>query len=270
MYFVFADDSKQQDPSREGMGGIVGFGGIVVLDDVLKTLEERIDEICLTHGFPKGDPTRAEFKWSPDKDKHWMYQGLKGSKREAFFQDVIKVLAEARVCAIVVAVDKKHSRATKAKDHEEEAFIMFWERVQKYAESTHSSYIMVTDQPGGGPKENNRFLKRCKLIQSAGTRYVTMDDIALNVLCCPTKFVRLLQAADLVVGSTVARVAGEDKHSPRIFESVRGILRQESGKTAGIGLKVWSSIETAIYQELLGGAECAVESNQGNDAFADF
>jgi len=43
MYFVFADDAKQDRPSREKMGPLVAAGAILVNGDRLKDLETAIE-----------------------------------------------------------------------------------------------------------------------------------------------------------------------------------------------------------------------------------
>jgi hypothetical protein len=46
MYFVFADDAKQDRPSREKMGPLVAAGAILVNGDRLKDLETAIEALC--------------------------------------------------------------------------------------------------------------------------------------------------------------------------------------------------------------------------------
>jgi hypothetical protein len=47
MYFVFADDAKQNRPSRQRMGPLVAAGAILVHADRLQHLETSIEKLEL-------------------------------------------------------------------------------------------------------------------------------------------------------------------------------------------------------------------------------
>jgi hypothetical protein len=86
-----------------------------------------------------------------------------------------------------------------------------------------------------------------------GTRFRAFGRIALPVLCAPSKLVRLIQAADVVVGCTCAYVAGEDRHSPPVFEGIRDLLVKDGRRVGGVGLKLHPDIKYAnLYHWLLG------------------
>ena len=59
-----------------------------------------------------------------------------------------------------------------------------------------------------------------------------------NVLPNRSKFSRLLQAADLVVGCTLAMVSGESQYPLPVFESVMKLFDQSAGRIGGYGLKI--------------------------------
>jgi hypothetical protein len=61
MEVFFADDSTQRECRREGMGPVVGVGGILVEESALQPLAAALDEIAVRFGVPKGE----ELKWSP-------------------------------------------------------------------------------------------------------------------------------------------------------------------------------------------------------------
>lgn len=67
----FADDSMQDQPTREGMGPLVASGGVLVPSGNIRDLEQEIDALCDAVGLPP----REEFKWSPSRDL-WMRQNL--------------------------------------------------------------------------------------------------------------------------------------------------------------------------------------------------
>ena len=68
MYFVFADDAKQNRPTRQRMGPLVAAGAILVHADRLQHLETSIEALCQKKGFPVDDPVTSEFKWSPGRE----------------------------------------------------------------------------------------------------------------------------------------------------------------------------------------------------------
>jgi hypothetical protein len=110
MYFVFADDAKQQNPSRPMMGPLVGAGAIIVPGKRLRNLEISVEKLCKSYGFPVDDPVKSEFKWSPGS-RLWMRDNLVRERRERFFLHICRVLVDAEVKAIVVIEDKHCSVA---------------------------------------------------------------------------------------------------------------------------------------------------------------
>ena len=85
-YFIFVDDSRQESPTRPGLGSLVAVGGLIVPGENVRVLEQKIEHICRKTGFPQGEA--GEFKWSPDK-KHWMREKLVGEERIQFFARVL-------------------------------------------------------------------------------------------------------------------------------------------------------------------------------------
>jgi hypothetical protein len=104
MYFVFADDSKQAKPTRSEMGPLVAGGAILVSGDKVKDLEASIESLCAKIGFPKDDPLKSEFKWSPGSEL-WMGKNLVSIQREQFFLSVIACLAGAAVKPIFYSLE---------------------------------------------------------------------------------------------------------------------------------------------------------------------
>ena len=82
---------------------------------------------------------------------------------------------------------------------------------------------------------------------------MSFDRIALNTLCTQSRFVRLLQVADLVTSCVAARVAGETRYSPPIFEALLPLLPKSSGRIGGCGLKIHPDFKYAnLYRWILG------------------
>jgi hypothetical protein len=70
-----------------------------------------------------------------------------------------------------------------------------------------------------------------------GTRYVQFDRIAINLLCTQSRFVRLLQCADVVTSCVTAYVGGESLWSPRVFAAIKPLLHSSGGRIGGCGIK---------------------------------
>jgi hypothetical protein len=128
MYFVFADDAKQDRPSRPMMGPLVAAGAILVPGHRLRKLEVLVEKLCESHGFPVDDPVKSEFKRSPGR-RLWMRDNLVCERRERFSLAICKVLVDAEVKAIVVIEDKQCAVAntpdvgTAGRTHEVDATI---------------------------------------------------------------------------------------------------------------------------------------------------
>src|SRR6187549_1702301 len=84
----FADDSRQNNPTRPGMSSLVAIGGISVPAEHVRPLNDELEALCVEVGFPPAE----EFKWSPRKDQ-WMRSGLVDKARESFLLRVLELLA---------------------------------------------------------------------------------------------------------------------------------------------------------------------------------
>ena len=217
MRFIFADDSRQQKQSRDGMGALVAIGGVCVAADDVRPLEAAIGDCCQRSGFPKGD----EFKWSPERGS-WMYDKLKGDARSAFFKDVLAEAKKHNCKAFVVIEDEASERANReAADHEEDAIRLFVERVGRELDLRREDGVMVVDRPGGGRGDEDRMLEEYLELLETGTKWVKPKRVALNVLSSPSHCIRLLQLADLITGCTLAAVSGEPRYRRRYSPSSR-------------------------------------------------
>ena len=233
MDIFFADDSRQNSPSRKGMGKLVAAGGIYFPDESVRPLEQRLRGVCEECGFPEG----AEFKWSPGREL-WMRDNLVGEDRSAFFAAALGAASELGAKATVVVVDCGYAKATGAETHEMDATQLLLERANGLFARNGSDGLVVADQPCGGRPDERAFLELCSRTLLEGTDYIRFDRIAVNVLSTPSRMVRCLQLADVVVSCTTQFVSGEDKHAPAIFGHIRAIMDAEGGRTGGYGLKL--------------------------------
>ena len=231
------------------MGPLVAIGGLLVTGDVVRECEKALDDLCKRYMFPRGE----EFKWSPGKEL-WMRKNLIAGQRTKFYLDVLDIVTVRKAKALVVIADKSRATATrKARNAEEDVTCMFLERVQRILEGPTTRRIVVVSRPSGGQKDEVRFLEDCFDTLRRGTEYVMPKKITL-VLPSPPKTVRLLQVADIITSCTLARVAGENKFTPPVFDKIKNeLLVTDFGRVGGCGLKLHPDFNyTNLYHWLLG------------------
>jgi len=248
MYVFFADDSKQNHPTRSRMGPLVASGGLLVPGDKLSSLERALSSLCAEAGFPQNE----EFKWSPRRDM-WMYQGLIAEQRKNFFLAIIQACVAHETKALVIMSDRDSRTPSDCATHEVFVTKMLLERVNNLAASAGSSAIVIVDRPGGGLAQERNFLSECLYTLQNGTRYVIPEKIAINPISTDSHLVRSLQVADLIVSCTTAFVAGQTTLAPDIFEVIQPILAQELNRAGGVGVKIHPDYKYLnLYHWLLG------------------
>jgi len=231
------------------MGPLAAAGGVYVPSDVVSDLEREIDALCAEFGFPPGE----RFKWSPARNM-WMYNNLIGQDRENFFTNVLDQVRESNGKAIVVIEDTSCNSATpNALNGDEDVTRLLIERVHWLFDKKETDGLIIIDRPGGGRDDEERFLRSCFETLQSGTDYVKPDKIALNVLSSPSKFIRLLQVADVIVSCTVARIAGENCYSPPIFDKIKPLLHKDRDRIGGVGLKIHPDYKYVNLYHWLGG-----------------
>ena len=216
MNFFFADDAKQNHPTRQGMGALVAIGGVCVPDSQIRYLESGLNALCMNYGFPPGE----WFKWSPNKDQ-WMRTKLVEDGRQQFFVEAIELANSMGCKALVVIEDSTRSPVKKGLTATDDVTLMFIERVGIRLSYGGTDGIVIADRSFGAPDQEEEFLAGCLETIQQGTKFVTPERIALNVLSTPSRRVRTLQLADVVVSCTLSYISGEKAYSPPIFDHVK-------------------------------------------------
>ncbi len=246
--FFFADDARQRRPSRNGMGPLVAIGGVKVPGEAVGELEDKLEALCTERGFPP----RQEFKWSPGREL-WMHDNLTLEARALFFESALALVRRSAGIAHAVIEDSNRRTATGVASPELDVTRLFLERVNNHLQRVGDTGVVIVDRPGGGRAQENNFLAACLETLQSGTDYVKPDRIVLNVLSTSSKFIRVLQAADVVVGCALAFVAGESHFSPRLFPHVKALLEADKDRIGGVGLKIHPDGRYAnLYHWLLG------------------
>lgn len=241
MEFFFADDTFQK-PSREGMGKLLGFGGVFVPEEVLGSLEQKINGICELYGFPKGE----EIKWSP-KRKSWIYQNLHGEDRAKCYSEILEATASFGCQALVVVCDTGRTTLKGEKAFKKVVEFTF-ERIEMHLAKIKKLGVIVADRPGGGHREDDQFLAEFLDRINEGTDYVVPEHVPINILTTPSH----LQVADLVTGITCAMVGGQTKYAKQFFPIIKKMFISNSyGYIGGTGLKVFPDELINLYYWVL-------------------
>jgi hypothetical protein len=229
---------------------MVAIGGIHIDADCVGPLERDLNQLCATWGFPEGQ----QFKWSPGTSETFMREQLIADRREAFFIDVIEKAGEFGTSACVVMADSTHRPAREtSRDHEADVTALFMERVASELRAASQDGLVVIAKPRGGSKEEHQYLGECLTLLQEGTEYEQFSNLPLGLFVAQSSRLRLLQLADLVTSCTVARVAGEIRYSPRVFDRLKPLLRQSGDRIGGFGLKIHPDFVYAnLYYWLLG------------------
>lgn len=247
MIFIFADDSRQEQPTREGMGPLVATGGFAIDADKAKSLETTLERVCDEFDFPDGE----EFKWSPGP-KLWMRKNLVDAERERFFNRVLDEARRHEVRVFVAVVDCEKQAATGAADPKQDATQLFLERVNNFLRTRNEDGVIIVDRPGGDRTSETKFLMECLETIRIGTKFVDFDRLAFNVVSTPSSLIRLLQLADFFTSCSLARIAGEKNYSPQFFRRFLGMFDQKDGRIGGVGVKLHPDYKYAnLYHWLL-------------------
>jgi hypothetical protein len=246
MEFFFADDTTQNSV-RDGMGKIIGFGGIFVHDTVLGDLEQEINDICKIYSIPHGE----EIKWSPRK-KSWIYKNLHGDLRTKCYLEILEASKNADCRAVVVAWDTGRT-TLQGGDAFKKVLDYAFERISLHLSGLDNLGVIVADRPGGGHKEDEQFLADFLTRINEGTDYVVPEHVPINILTTPSHLQRHLQIADLVTAITCAMVAGQTKYAEPLFPTIKDILiKNQYGYIGGTGLKLFPDELLNLYYVVLG------------------
>ena len=248
MQVVFADDTQQEKPSRLGAGSFVAIGGVFIEAERVGPLERALDGLCERTGFPPGE----QFKWSPARKKDEFMRTLVEHRRIEFYRSVIDLARRFEVSTCVAVADTNYRTARdKSLDHQDDVTALFLERVS-YALGQSDGLIVIA-KPGGGAKDDEKFLARCFDLIDTGTEYESLRNLPLGVFTAHSRRIRLLQLADLIASCTLARISGESRYSPEIFELILPLFRRGVDRIGGIGVKIHPDLVYAnLYYWLFG------------------
>ena len=169
-----------------------------------------------------------------------------------FFRNVSEAFVAGTCFASIVMEDDQRNPATSALTTEQDVIVLLLERVANRLKELGDTGLVIADRPGGGRREEDRFVGESLRLLDAGTAYVQHNEITF-VVTADSKFVRLLQAADLVVSCLTAYVVGEATYSPAIVEWLLPLFPVAYDRRAGYSIKIHPSYNFANLHHWLFG-----------------
>jgi hypothetical protein len=246
MQFFFADDSTQRC-SRKGMQSVLGFGGILVDAAQVRDLGVSVDKFAKDAGIPVGE----EIKWSPHRDT-WIYKNLHDDDRFHCYSAILDAARDAG-CKVVVSVCEPGVRNIRPEWGFERCVDYSLERVTNCLKDTGEDVIVIADRPGGGLRNTEEFLSDHIERVRSDFNHMSAEAFAMTLLTAPSRFVRQLQVADLVVGATTAMVSGQSRYAEPYFDTIKAMMICNTlGYVGGTGLKVYPDQLINLYHWVLG------------------
>lgn len=194
MRVAFLDDSEQINPPRTGIGDLLAFAAAIFPDQSLDPFAADLARITTELGIPAGE----EIKWNPPRGS--FLRGAGGQLVKTLRRRMLETALDHQVRTVSVIIDHKaryqnHSKPELGK------IILKWlyERVSMHLTDHGDIGIMIADKPGGGAREEKRWLAESLELTSDGTEYVEPDRIVLPVVTADSRHVPHLQLADLTI-----------------------------------------------------------------------
>jgi hypothetical protein len=175
--------------------------------------------------------------------------------RQALFEGMLHEALEHEIHSIVVLADTDQVNWSE-QDTQKRMLRYLYERVSMHLEDLDENLdedfsqdgdmersvmergIMIADEPGGGAKEQRRWLAQTLRLTSYGTEYVDPLRIVLPILLSHSDHVPHLQLADLVVAATTAAVAG-NRYGLELVPLLQQLAHTNArGYAGGAGVKL--------------------------------
>jgi hypothetical protein len=238
VHILFLDESGRPGDKT------FAVGGVAVAADCWAELRVRWEGALTANGYP----LEREAKW----------HGIRtGEVPPALADALFEALSGAPVTCFVVVLrplaGRKQDDALFATDEDTYATALTFlaERYQRFLADRDSHGIMVIDSRR--PEVDDRMRRFFERLQREGTPYQRLDRIVDALFLGPSHYSVGLQAADIVVASTLAASGGQLSDASRWHRQLlpRFARHPATGKVEGVGLKV--------YPSRLGGEEPAAK-----------
>ncbi|WP_285479433.1 DUF3800 domain-containing protein [Amycolatopsis sp. NBRC 101858] len=242
------DDSEQLNPSRPGLGHLIGLGAVLFPEDTVALYSNRIKAAREELKVP---PT-AEIKWSP-KGGSWFKTDEGRAIRAELQRRMIDAAVEAGARSVSVVWDRgrvewevPQVRAT--------VLGFLYDKVSNFLKSQDppGRGIVVADEPGGNSAEQHAWLAETLPLTTQGTKYNAPTQVVMPILMAPSHHVPQLQLADLVAGVTVGAVAGSPYATSLLPRLLHIASRDKYGRVGGTGITLWPPDLANLYWHLCG------------------
>jgi len=200
----------------------LGYGGICVSDEKVKSLVKAIIDVKKRHQIPRD----VELKWSPERG-HFLRTNFKGVRSD-LYRDVINVLSEHNVRVIVSVHSLSECYGVRLHDWTTERAALWAakQQLQFLAERFENNVlvdhddngIIISDRYGSRVGEED-LISDFNFTMIVGTAYSNFHRIILPPMMGDSKHLHLIQAADIVTGIVVATL-GNSHFGIELFEDV--------------------------------------------------
>ena len=242
MRVAFLDDSEQARPRRAGLGDLLAFAAAIFPEEGLTSFAQDLSGIVTDLGIPADE----EIKWNPPRGS--FLKGADGQLVKTLRRRMLEAALEHQVRTVTVIID--HGTVYKSVPKAQVGqMILKWlyERVSMHLGDHGDVGIMTADKPGGGAKEEKRWLADTLELTNDGTEYVQPGRVVLPVLTADSRHDPHLQFADLVAAATTGAIAG----SPPALELgpllAKLMHRHSLGHVNGAGLVLLPKHYNLLY-----------------------
>ncbi len=204
MRVAFLDDSERANPPRAGLGHLLAFAAAIFPQECLTLFAKDLSALAAKLGMPSGE----EIKWNPPRGS--FLKGADGQLVKTLRRRMLEAALDHQVRTVTVIIDHDAARYKSSSKAQVGKTILKWlyERVSMHLGDHHDTGIMIAEKPGGGAKEEKRWLADTLKMTKSGTEYVPPSRIVLPVLAADSRHVPHLQLADLIAAATTGAIAG--------------------------------------------------------------
>lgn len=240
MHIAFIDDSKQTG-KRLGMGDLLALGAAIFPETSVGPFTTRVGDLFDELSIPRD----TEMKWNVP-DGSFLKTAPPGT-RHSLYERVLRLADDLRVRTVVVIWDS--GRTYLQGDSAKRLVLQYlYERISVALDKAKDIGILVADKPGGGVKNEAKWLARTLTLTDFGTEFVEPGRVVMPVVTAPSHHLRHLQLADLVVSSTTAVVAGRNPYADELLPHLMRLAHRNAfGYVGGTGIKLFPDDLVNLY-----------------------
>lgn len=203
MRVAFLDDSEQANPPRAGLWHLLAFAAAIFPEEGLTPFATDLSGIAAGLGIPPGE----EIKWNPPRGS--FLKSADGQLVKTLRRRMLEAALDYQVRTVTVIIDHGAAYTSYSKAQVGKTILKWlYERVSMHLGDHGDVGIMIADKPGGGGKEEKRWLADTLELTSDGTEYVEPGRVVLPVVTADSRHVTHLQFADLIAAATTGAIAG--------------------------------------------------------------